>query len=469
MSSFSGLNTALSGLNAARTGLNVTGQNLTNVNTVGYTRQRTEFAALGVPARGSLNDLGIKTGQGVGVSGISRLGDAFLDARVRTSFSAAGYTGARAQALTGIEEILNEPGPNGISSQLQGFWTAWQGIANDPGNAGTSAVLLEKSAALVASIAAGYSALDKQWSQTRDTANTVVADINATAGQIAALNKDIRSAHAAGTPHNELLDQRSNLTTKITQLTGGTVRDLPDGTNEILLGGNVLLSGSTSNAVKLDGATRMANDGEVRLEWSHRPGSAVDLDGGKLAGLLSVLKPAGSGGVLAQTAASYNALAQKLAGSLNVVHQSGVTSEGAPGGDFFKITAGVPAALGLTVVPTSAKEIAAGAVNMGGKDGSIADKISQLGKQPDSADALWSDTVVRLGVEIQAGLQQATLSDVSLTNALSNQQANASVDLDEENVNLLTYQRAYQAAARVMTAVDEALDVLINQTGRVGR
>ena len=473
MSSFSGLNMALSGLNAARTGLNVTGQNLSNVNTAGYTRQRAELTALGVPARGALNDLGLKTGQGVGVSGISRLGDAFLDARVRTSFSAAGYTGARAQALNGIEATLNEPGPNGISSQLQGFWTAWQGVANDPGNAGPSAVLLEKSAALVTNIAAGYSAVDSQWSQTRATAGTVVADINATAGQIAALNKQIRSAQAAGTPHNELIDQRSNLTTKIAQLTGGTVRDLPDGTNEILLGGNVLLSATTSNEVTLAGADKMSAPGNVQLKWAHGSGVAVDLDGGKLAGLLSVLKSADDGGVLAQTAASYNALAQKLADTVNGVHQSGFTTEGATGGDFFKVTAGVPAALGLAVLVTTAGGIATGATTgaagKGGKDGSVADQISQLGKGAGSPDTFWSETVVNLGVEIQAGLQQAVLSDISLTNALANQQANASVDLDEENVNLLTYQRAYQAAARVMTAMDEALDVLINQTGRVGR
>ncbi len=472
MSTFSGLNTALSGLNAARTGLNTTGQNLTNVNTPGYTRQRAELSAFGTPARGALNDLGGKVGQGVGVTGISRLGDAFLDARVRTSFSAAGYTGVRAEALTGIEETLNEPGPNGISSQLQGFWTSWQGVANTPGDAAASAVLLEKSATLIQGIAAGYTALDSQWSQTRGNASTVVQDINGTASAIAALNKQIRTATAAGTPSNELIDQRNTLTAKIAQLTGGTTRELPDGTNEILLGGNVLLSGSTSNAVTLSGATKMAQGGAVQLEWAHRPGAAVDLDGGKLAGLLSILQPAavdGSGGMIAQTAASYNAMAQKLAATVNPVHQGGVAADGTTGRDFFEFKAGVPAALGLVVVPKDAGSIAAGAPNAGGKDGSIAEAISQLGTGADSPDTLWSNTVVRLGVEIQTGLQQAVLADVSLSNAVAGQLSNASVDIDEENVNLLTYQHAYQAAARVMTAVDEALDVLINQTGRVGR
>ena len=99
----------------------------------------------------------------------------------------------------------------------------------------------------------------------------------------------------------------------------------------------------------------------------------------------------------------------------------------------------------------------------------MAGAISQLGIGNDSPDSLWSNTVVGLGVQIQAGMQQAALADLTLTNAAAAQQSNASVDIDEESVNLLSYQHAYQAAARVMTAIDEALDVLINQTGRVGR
>ena len=470
MSTFSGLNTALSGLNAARTGLNTTGQNLTNVNTPGYTRQRTEFASLGAPARGALNDLaGIKPGQGVGVTGITRMGDAFLDARVRTSFSAAGYTSTRANALNQVEETLNEPSTNGLAAQLQGFWSAWGGVSNDPGEAASSAVLLEKSGTLLQGIAAGYTALDNQWSQTRNQANTVVQDINNTAAQVAGLNKQIRTANASGMPSNELVDQRNTLTARIAQLAGGTTRDLPDGSNEILLGGNVLVSGSTSNQLKLSPEPRkMADVGTntLQVQWAHRPDSAVDLEGGQLSGLVSVL---GSGGVIAQTAESYNALATKLAETVNKVHQGGATPDGTTNLDFFKVDAGVPAALGISVIPKNASGIASGTPGNGGKDGSIADKISLLGSGPGSPDSLWSDTVVRLGVEIKNGRQQAVLADISLTNAVSNQQSNASVDLDEENVNLLAFQHAYQASARVMTAIDEALDVLINQTGRVGR
>jgi flagellar hook-associated protein 1 FlgK len=136
--------------------------------------------------------------------------------------------------------------------------------------------------------------------------------------------------------------------------------------------------------------------------------------------------------------------------------------------DFFGFTAGVPAAEGLTVIPTSSAGIATGTVGGGPYDGSNADAISQLGSASTSPDKLWSGFVSGIGAATQSVLQQSSLADFASTSAQGAQQSNSGVSLDEENVNLLTYQHAYQGAARVMTAMDQMLDVLINHTGIVG-
>ncbi|PYI66846.1 flagellar hook-associated protein FlgK [Arthrobacter livingstonensis] len=475
MSTFSGLTTALSGLNAARTGLNVVGANLTNVNTSGYTRQRVEQAAVGAPVNGSLYSAGVKPGQGVNVTGIARLGDAFLDARVRTAFSSAGYTNVRADALSDIQARMKEPGTGAVSGQLTTFWGSWQGVHNNPGDPAATTALLQGAAGLAQSISDGYKGLDTQWSQTRSKADLLAADVNSTASQVADLNDKIRTSAASGVPSSELIDQRNTLTARLSQLVGGTVRDLPNGGNEILLGGNVLVSGSQVNTVKIGGQTSMtdATAGPVQLEWTRRDGMAVDLDGGQLASTLSVLAPVdgkGTGGVIAETAAEYNNLAETLAKQVNDIHRAGSIADGTTGHDFFTFTVG-PAALGLTVVPKDAAGVATAAgaaVDLEGY-GSIADKISQIGVRPDSPDAQWTKTVIATGTAARTALQQDVAAGSALSNAVGAQQSNASVDIDEENVNLLAYQHAYQAAARVMTAMDEALDVLINQTGRVGR
>lgn len=154
---------------------------------------------------------------------------------------------------------------------------------------------------------------------------------------------------------------------------------------------------------------------------------------------------------------------------MNTVHRTGFSAGGSTNLEFFAFTAGKPAAQGLTVVPTSAAGIATAGDGQGALDGSIADAISQLGTGAGSPDSVWSSFVVELGIATRSEIRQADLAALATTSAVGMQLANASVDIDEENVSLLMYQHAYQGAARVMTAVDEMLDVLINRTGLVGR
>ncbi|CAN5473873.1 flagellar hook-associated protein FlgK [soil metagenome] len=475
MSTFSGLNTAFTGLNAARQGLDVVGQNIANSGTKGYTRQRVSTSAAG-----SLTQIGplvlarAQVGQGVTVDGIARLGDVILDGRVRTSSATSGNLAVRSNALSSVEASLNEPGKDGISSQLQAFWSAWGDVSNRAGDEAASGVLLQKAGQIAGQIATGYSAVDSAWTDVRTKLDGMAAELNDAGTRVAALNGQIRETLATGGSVNEMLDQRSALTASIAALTGGTVRTLPDGTAEVLVGGNALVSGDVFRSVTVTGSNSLAGaaGSPVTLEWTNRPGQSVAVESGEIAGSISMLAAAngtGTGGAIAEAAAGYNNFATYLATSVNAAHQAGATPSGATGLDFFALSATGPAALGLSVVPTSAAQIAAGTPGAGGNNGSNADAISQLGSGANSPDAVWSTFVTKIGTASKTALQQATLADSVTAAATAAQLANSSVDLDEENVNMLTFQKAYQGAARVMTAVDEMLDTLINHTGIVGR
>ncbi len=142
MSTFGALNTAYRGLTAAQQGMNVAGQNIANAATEGYTRQRVDQSSVAAPARGLFSGGALQAGQGVSVNAIARLGSSFLDAGVRSAGAQAGYASVRSSALQGIEGILQEPGDNGISTALQGFWSAWQGAANQPDGVRPQGLLL---------------------------------------------------------------------------------------------------------------------------------------------------------------------------------------------------------------------------------------------------------------------------------------------------------------------------------------
>jgi len=474
MSTFSGLNTAYTGLVAARQGINVVGQNISNVNTTGYTRQRAVQQAAGSLAQVGPLTGQVKVGQGVSVTTIQRLGDNFLDAKVRSSTASSGYWGVRANALATLQTSLHEPGDTGISKQLSNVWAAWSDMGNKAGDPAAAAVLLQQSKALVTQISDGYTAVNTQWNQLKTDTEGMVTELNDAASQVAALNGLIRSTLNAGGSANEYIDQRNSLTTTIATLSGATVRNLPDGTAEVLLGGNALVSGDRSYAVEVTGTTAMvgAAGDPVKLNWVGRPDVPVSVDGGEIAGALSTLSGAnatGSGGALAEAAADYNEFATFLADKINTVHRTGVVADGTTNHDFLALSATGPAALGLSVIPTDVKGIAFAAPGKGGLDGSIAAAIAAIKSDKDSPDVKWSGIVTTIAIAAKTGLQQSALADLSTKAAVGNQLANSAVDMDEEQMNLSMYQTAYNGAARVMTAVDEMLDTLINRTGLVGR
>lgn len=472
MSTFGGLNTAYRGLVAARAGLDVVGQNIANVNTAGYTRQRAVTSSLGPVQSAGMLASSIRPGQGVLIEGIERVGDVMLDARVRSSLAISGYWSARASAMSDVEATLREPGENGLSAQLQEFWSAWQEISNRPDDPASTGMLLEQSGVLVTQIARGYQEIDSLWSHSRAESLNMVGEVNLAAAQIAELNGRIRSALADGSGVNEMLDERATLAATVAELAGGVVRDLGDGTVEVLVGGNAIVSGDIVRSIRMVGATSMEDPlgyGPVRLEWEHT-GLAVASEGGRLSGALSMLAPAagGSGGGFAESAAAYNDFATTLAQKVNDQHRLGMTSSGAAGGDFFLLSPGAPAR-NLSIIPTSSDQIAAAATTEGPYGGGNADAISQLSVAAGSPDSIWSAFVTRVGVITRTEERQAALADLTSASARDAQLANASVSLDEENVSMLAFQTAYQGAARVMTAIDQMLDTLINRTGIVGR
>lgn len=468
MSSFAGLRLAESALSAARAGMTVTGQNIANQTTSGYTRQRVDQAPVSAPGLSGLWKTGFGAGAGVSVTGIARLGDNVLDARVRDALSTAGFWSARASAAGQAESMMAEPTKDGLAANLDRFWAGWSDLANNPDSA-TAQVVLTDAEVLTGQIAAGYQSIAGQWTDLRGQVDRDIADVNAAAGQVAALNGQIRDALNSGRNANELIDQRNVLAQQISTAVGATGIVEADGTLTLRVDGNALVSGDSSRTLITSGPREISDAGRIAVAWADRPGVTVPVTGGVIGGTISALAPASDGGSLAAVAAAYNQTATELATAVNDLHRSGVTSSGASGGDFFALDATGPAALGLRVVPTGLDDLALAAPGAGAKDTTIADRISALGASATGPSKTWTSFVTGFAVTVAGDLQRADIADMGAVAAVTAQQSNASVDGDEETVNLLTYQTAYQAAARVLTAMDEALDLLINRTGLVGR
>ncbi|MFT0847519.1 flagellar hook-associated protein FlgK [Actinomycetaceae bacterium L2_0104] len=471
MSSFPGLNTALSGLIAQRQALEITGQNMANVNTPGYTRQRANLHAIEGSSTVGLYGAGARSG-GVQVGSYERLGDLFLETRVRQEAAASNHLSSLATSWSRMETGLQEPGKGGLSAQLQDFFTSWSDVGNDARDSRTArSVLLEKANALVSRMQNDYTNVRTQWDTLRQQADTRIMTVNTTAEALANLNAQIRSITASGGAPNDLIDQRAQLATSLAELVGGEARAREDGTLDVMVGGNALVRGNVTSKLALAGTTQMSavDSDPIHLVWADS-GRTVDATGGELSGILASLAPADAGGPLATLAGDYNRLALDIASSVNSLHKNALTS-GDPqqvGGAFFTdfpADYSGNAVLDLRVVVGNADEVATAAPGKGPLDSSIGDAISQL----TSSNDLWARTVSEIGTRTGAAVDRALASEVTWTRAVQDLQAGTGVNSDEETMNLLMYQRGYEASARLMTTIDEMLDVLINRTGVVGR
>ena len=167
-----------------------------------------------------------------------------------------------------------------------------------------------------------------------------------------------------------------------------------------------------------------------------------------------------------------DAVAKTLADSVNAIHTTGYTVDGydtgTTGGAFFAYDPADPAR-SLAVAITDPAGIAVAAAGKGAHDSSVGRELAALAKSTSGADATWAAFVVDLGVQSASASSRATVAEAARSTASAAQLAQTSVDTDEETVNMLAFQRAYEGAARVLTAVDEMLDTLINRTGVVGR
>ena len=474
MSTFSGLSTALSSLIAQRQALEVSGQNIANANTVGYTRQRANLASVEALSSPSMFSAGLNAGNGAKVTSIDRLGDIFLDARVRAETGGASFAATKADAYARLESTVAEPGKEGVSNALQEFWSAWEDLGNSANVDAFREVLLENATALTKRISAGHAAVTTQWSQTRTELDAAVVDVNATATMVAGLNQSIRGVLVSGGSANELIDRRDVLITELSALVGASGVQRADGTMDVMVGGNALVHGDTAEVISVSGASTTMG-ATVSLHWGPGgTGMALGADSGSVVGMVAALGPAdatGNGGILAEAGKSYDDLATALVTQVNAQHALASTASGAAGGDFFARTETVPptipptySAANLKVAITNGAQIAVGAAVAGAQDGSMAAVMAAIGKAAGSPDAGWTAFVSDLGVSSRSATQRAAITETTRSTAEKLQMSGASVDVDEEAVNMLAYQRAYQGAARVLTAIDEMLDTLINRT-----
>lgn len=214
-STFAGFNMASLALSASQRALDVTGQNLSNIHTQGYTRQRLDQVSLN-PVGNSISSSAYdaKVGQGVMMTGVSQIRDPFLDIQYRNQLPKVGTASAEDAILSQIGQIFDETDKEAIAYQFQQIITQLQNLA-DPQNTGTnSADSVVRSACeiLLNTIHQNGTKIQEVYDELMTKMDeTVIPEINGYLRDIAELDKSIRNSQVLGNPALELQDERNEL------------------------------------------------------------------------------------------------------------------------------------------------------------------------------------------------------------------------------------------------------------------
>lgn len=462
--SFASINTALTALRYQQTALDVASTNVANVSTEGYVRRRVVGETMGVasaPARWSRSG---ETGSGVQATGVDRMTDALLDSRVRREHGRQTYLNSTATALARIETGLAEPGSAGIAAALAGFRKTLADLGNAPGSDAARSQALAAAATIVDAARLQSAHLGDEASDQRSHLLVAVTEANSVSAELASTNRTIAAALNGGSDTTSLMDERDALALRLAELTGATATVQDDGTMRVELGGEPLVAGFAAARLAVTGG--VAPDGsplDGPISFALDPdvtGSSTDLTapiGGDLAATVRILDD-----VLPSYVSGLTAVVKGLADSVNAAHAQGFDAAGVAGGDLYAYDE--DDVLGtFRVAIDDASKLAVSAIPGGGRDGNNAAVIVGAVNVDDQYQRL----VNGFGSSVVSARQLAKNQQALTDQVDAAREQLAGVSLDEETVNMITAQHAYEAAARVMTTLDSVLDTLINRTGMV--
>lgn len=460
---FQGLEIGKRALMTHQLTLSTMGHNVANVSTPGYTRQRVLISSAH-----PLVTANYTIGNGVTAETIVHVRDLFLTNQYRRENKSLGEWTYKETALTQIEAYFAEPNDKSLSDLLDQFWNSWSDLSNNPESTAARSSVISQAELLTNA----FHTLDRSLTEMQASVDTEITgrveQINSLGRQIANLNRLVVSEELNGQAANDLRDQRDLLIDELSGLVDVSTAEKSNGSTTVYISGLAIVE--NADTFELD--TRVTAGAEqVRHEiiWKGTK-TTVKITGGEVKGLIDVRDT---------TIPAYRARLDTLAGSIvrqiNALHRTGTGLTGVSGMDFFNSAYTAAGTIQLeTAVANDPNLIAASESGEPG-DNVIALAIADIRNQTimSSNTATISEFYTALIGDVGVDTNEAeTLRgnyDVLVQQITNSREAVQGVSIDEEMADMLKAQNAYDAAARVITTIDEALETVIHGMGVVGR
>lgn len=466
-STFFGLEIGRSSLMTHQTAIDVTSQNMANASTPGYARQRAEIATtepFTYPSFSRDTSAG-QIGTGVSVEAVIRVRDELIDQQIQKETSTLGFWDFRQQMLDKMETIMNEPTDSNVRTALDDFWVAVQGVADNPATPEPRQTLLESAITLTTTIREDYAREKELRTDANQRIIEQVSRINDIGVEIANLNDQIGKITALDDHANDLMDKRDALVEELSKMVNITKTTDDYNRISVYINGIPLVKDITSNKILTERDT--TNDDLVKLKWEQPVNEPVKINSGSLKALFQIRDRD-----LPDVLDKMNDFAGTLITKVNELHRQGYGLDHQTGYDFFSGTN----ALDIDVSKDISDEenglnhiAAAGAAEDGEGNADTIKKIYQLidSRALTNGTATMNEfigaLIAGLGASSQTAQDKYNHATLLVTNLDKRRESVMGVNMDEEATNLVRFQQGYNAAAKIISTMDEMLDVIVNK------
>jgi len=452
MSLNASLSIAVQSLNAASGELQATNNNIANANTPGYTR---EVATLQEVASVSIGN-NASVGGGVDLTGYQSVRDELVQTQIQQETSAQSGANAQLSSLQQIQPTFTTSTQD-IGTDMSAFFSSLSSLSTNPTSSSSQEAVLTAGQNLTTAFNTASSTLTTQQTSLNTEVTQDVNQINQLTKQIAALNPQIAELKQQGKDGGTLEDQQNQLILSLSKLTNVTVSQGSDGVTLSTGNGTALVVGSQSLALQ----SQAGSNGMTQVLDQSGNNITSKLTGGDLGGSIQT-RDTDIPGLLTQL----DTLANQFGNAINAAQAKGYDQNGNAGQDLFNVSATVSgSAATISMATTDPSLIASSSDGTSGSDGNLANlsavQTTALPSGQTPGDA-YASLVYQVGTLISNANAESTATTASLTQLNDQLSSVSGVSIDEESANLITYQNAYEAAARVVSTIQELFSVTMN-------
>ncbi len=443
--------------------LNTIGHNISNVASAGYTRQRVLTNT--TPAQSTPSGM---VGTGVTATNVLQIRDLFLNQQYREENKALGQWTTLDKTLGQIQALFSEPNTDSLSDLLDKFWSSWSDLANNPESVSARTALKEQTNLLTNSFHRIYNQMTDMRDSVDNDVRLTVEKVNGIASEISNLNEQIARTELGGQKANDLRDRRDYLIDQLSQYVDVNAVEQKNNMTTVYIGALAIVDGTSS--FKLGTKTvGVENATSSEIVWAGTTKTIKNLNG-ELKGLIDTRDD-----IIPKYLNYLDNLAGTLVSQVNGVHQVGYGLDGTTGISFFDPLHSGAATISLNdLIANNVNRIAAS------QSGEVGDNINALAiadlrnaatmmRGTASFSEYYNSMIGEIASETNKAINLKDNYGLLVQQLDNSRQSVQGVSLDEEMAQMVKYQHAFDAASRVITTMDQALETVIKDMGVVGR